>query len=532
MIKINGVEFAPRAGCNYKNEYVKIAEAVASGRYSEADLYRALILDDLFFIVNFVMRIPIANHPFVVQACRDVEDGPKDFTLDIWAREHFKSSIITIAETIQDALRNPDEATGIFSYVRPVAKKFLFSIKETFQTSRILKLCFPDVVYQDCEKEATLWSLDEGLILKRTSNRPEATISAWGLTEGMPTGLHFERRKYDDIVTEDIAESPDVMDKVKTKFDSSQNVGKEGGTHRVVGTYYHHFDPLKFIQGKKTFDGKPLYTLRFKPGSHDGTATGKPVFVSQARWDQLRQTRTFSCQQLLDPSPKSDARLNPDYMLPIERKFIPKDVYRFMLVDQAGDLDASVDRKGGDPWAIGIVSVVPYLDDIGLSDVFVESLWANPSNASEAIDQIVRMYLESPTIMRLGVEKVSISTTHNQISDALRARGRHVEFDRGGTGVFLRPAGRMKKKFIEDALMGPLNNGKIHYSTAIPAAYMDRLKMEMAYHPVWHDDILNLLAYLYDMIRDFRFGSLVDEEIEQSRKRYEPKLETRTWMGM
>ncbi|PIW33319.1 MAG: hypothetical protein COW28_04135, partial [bacterium (Candidatus Ratteibacteria) CG15_BIG_FIL_POST_REV_8_21_14_020_41_12] len=62
---------------------------------------------------------------------------------------------------------------------------------------------FPDVVWRNPKRDAPLWSLDEGLVFKRKTNRKEPTISAWGLTEGMPTGLHFERRVYDDIVTED-----------------------------------------------------------------------------------------------------------------------------------------------------------------------------------------------------------------------------------------------------------------------------------------------------------------------------------------
>jgi hypothetical protein len=231
-----------------------------------------LILNDLF-IVYFVLKIPIANCPFVVSVCREVEGGPKDYTLDIWAREHFKSTIITIAETIQFTLKNPDASTGIFSYVRPVAKKFLFSIKEAFQNEEIFHICFPDVVFFDCEKEAPLWSLDEGLILRRGSTRKEPNISAWGLTEGMPTGFHLDRRVYDDISTEDMADSVDMMEKVKQKFDSSQNLGMEGGHHRVIGTYYHHADPLTYVRGIKTPEGEPRYHYRFKPGSDDRTAT-------------------------------------------------------------------------------------------------------------------------------------------------------------------------------------------------------------------------------------------------------------------
>jgi len=535
LIEINGQKWEARPDTRYKYDYKKIADNIASGKWPEIDNYRALILDDLWFIVRFVLKVPdrLSNHPFVVQACQDVENGPKDYTLDVWAREHFKSTIITIAETIQFSLKEPDEATGIFSYVRPVAKKFLGSIKTVFQNEKILAHCFPDIVWPDCEKQAPLWSLDEGLVLKRGTNRKEPNISAWGLVEGMPTGFHFGRRVYDDISTEDMAASPDMMDSVKTKFDSSQNLGTDTGHHRVIGTYYHHDDPLTFIRGKKAIGtGEPRYHYRFKPATDDGTSTGKPVMLSERRLDDLKGTRTFNCQQLLDPSPLSDMKLNPDLFLPIERRMIPKEVYRFMLIDQAGDLDSALKKTGGDPWAVGVVAVEPFSDDIGQSRVFLEDLWIEPSSESEAIDQIVRMYLKAGMIMKLGVEKVSTSTTHLHVASALRAHGRYVSWEPGANGVLLRPAGRNKKKMIESALGWPMGNGKIFYSTSCPTNYVERMKMEMRNFPVWHDDGINMLAYLYDILKEYIFGAAEEASEAEKRKRYQTKPAVRGWMSM
>ena len=545
MIEINGVRFTPIPGVQYKHDYVQAAKNIATGKWDDRATYRALILNDLFFIVQFILKIPpkVANHPFVIQMCREVEEGPVDFTLDVWAREHFKSSIITIAETIQYTLANPEKVTAIFSYVRPVAKLFLGSIKDVFQKEKILSACFPDVVYEDCEKEATLWSLDGGLILRRSSTRKEPNVSAWGLTEGMPTGGHYERRVYDDISTQDMADSVDMMEKVKDKFDSSQNLGTSEGSHRVVGTYYHHNDALVYIRGKKDLEGNPKYHYRLKPGSHDGTGAGRPVYVSQKRWDDLKLTRSFNCQQLCDPSPTTDQKLNPDFLLPIERRMIPKNVYRFMLVDQAGDLATAKIQSGPslDSWAFGVVGVEPFTDDIGQSKVFIEDLMIAPMSESEAIDAIVRMYLNAGMIMKLGVEKVGLSSTHIHIQKALQAYGRHITFepDGSGNGILLLPLGQgtkgggWKKKMIESALSWPLNNGKIFYSTAVPMNYIERLKLEMKNFPVWHDDGMNMLAYLFSQILKNMFFGMAEDQAEAERnRRYKPKPAQRSWMSV
>ncbi len=543
MIRINGVDFTPHPEIGfddpfvtqYKHDYLKVSRDITDGILDELDAYRYLVLNDLWFVVYFILKVPanISNHPFWVRACREIENGPQDFTLDVWAREHGKSSIITIAETVQYALRNPDHSTGIFSVKRELAKAFLSSIKAIFESDQLLQACFSDVVWKNCERDSPRWSLDEGIILKRTTTRPDATIAAWGLIEGMPTGRHYDRRVYDDITTEDLANSPEMMEQVKNKYDSSQNLGKDGGHHRVIGTFYHHNDPLVYIQGKKAVDGQPKYLTRIKPATEDGTAQGKTVYLSQQRLNDLMSDRSFNTQQLCNPTPEADRKLNPAFLKPIERKFMPKGLYRFMLVDQAGDQDSALKKTGGDPWTVGLFNVEPSCDDLGQSRVFIEKLWVSPASESEAIEQIVRMYVQSGIIQRLGIEKVGISTTHLHVAAALRASGRWVNFEKGGNGMLLRPAGRNKKKFIGAALEWPLNNGMIHYCTDIPEEYITRLTTEFEKFPFWHDDISNILAYLYaDMLKDYIFGS-VEDEAERKKERYGMRREHKqSWMSV
>ena len=527
-VKINGVQFSlnsdiglksdlERKVIEYKFNYVRVAQMIASGAWPELETYRKLIGSDLFFITLFIVK-PFsddatrakANHPFVVQACREVEEGPKDFTLDLWARYHFKTTVVTIAETIQFQLLNPECTTGIFSHKSPIAKDFLFSIREIFQNEAILAATFPDVVWENCKRESNLWSLDEGICLKRKTNRKEASISGHGLLEGSPTGLHFERRVYDDISTNDIVGSFDTIQKVNHSFDISQNLKTlTGSHHRIVGTFFSHNDPLVYIRDKKNLQGDSKYYVRFKPATHDGTATGKPVLMTQEALDELKGDSSFNCQQLLDPTPSSEQRLNPDFLQKVEPSSIPKNVYLFLLVDQAGDASSNLGRNT-DAWAAAVFAVELVVDEIGQSKIFIKDLWIELCSESEGIERITRMYISGGIIRCIGVEKVSQTTTHIHIAAALKARGRHVEFtdDRHSTGVLLRPAGRNKKKFIESALAWPLNNSKWFFSSEVPSRYIDRLKQEMTNFPLWHDDALNICAYLYDILRDYHFPKI------------------------
>ena len=123
------------------------------------------------------------------------------------------STIITIAGSIQEVLRDPEVTIGIFSHTRPIAKAFLFAIKTELESNTFLKNLFQDVLYNDPQKESKKWSLDDGLIVKRKSNAPTCTLEAYGLVDGQPTSRHYALRVYDDVCTQSSVTSPEMIQK-------------------------------------------------------------------------------------------------------------------------------------------------------------------------------------------------------------------------------------------------------------------------------------------------------------------------------
>lgn len=496
------VDFTPRADCNYKHNYEAIFRDIANGRLELIPTLRELIKNDLFFIVYFVMEIPTANHPFIVEKCRMVEDGPKSHTLDVWAREHFKSTIITVGETIKEIVNNPEKTHAIFSFRKSAAEQFLDGIRKTLEKP-IMVQCFPDILYERPDTEAPRWSLQNGIVVKRNSvSRREATVAAFGLIEGMPIGGHYDRRVYDDIETADLAKNPDQLNLCYSQFEMSDYLGTDGGTKRIIGTYYHHAGPLVRLQNKKDLEGNLIYTPRVIPGSDDGTASGKPVLVSDARWKELQIGEHFNQQILCDPTPLVDRSLNSERLQPIERKFVPADIMKFMIIDPAGD---QATQSGDDAWAFGVFGVERDMDEAGASRIFILDLEIAPKRHDEAIEGITRMYMRNGVIQALAVEKVGQSTAEIHIANALRAQNRHVSLDNGSL-VILKPQGRKKEDRIVSALQWPLNNSKWFYCNDLADNVILRLIQEMDKFPFWHDDGLDIMSYLYDLMKDYRFS--------------------------
>jgi hypothetical protein len=539
LVTINGVDFEPLPGVRYVNNYPKIVEWIsdpARPEFNEINAYRECVLTDLWFLVYFIFRLPAANHPFVINACREIQGassadreipGEMDSWLDLWGREHYKTTIITHARTLQHTLRSRvwwgrDVSTAIFSYTREAAKSLLRPIRTVCEESELLKACFDDCLYANPGKESPVWT-ESAICFKRDNYRKEVTFEAWGLIEGMPTGRHFPGRVYDDVETQDNQYTGEVIQKVKDAFDMSQNLGENGGWHWVIGTPYHNEGLLQELRYRRdTETGELLYRTRLKPSTEDGTYHGKPVLLTPERMRILRaNSYQFRCQHLLDPTPKGERPLDSELLRVVRVGELPKRLYKFMVIDGAGDSGKRRDGRRSDNWAISVVGVNPCLDEIGASEVFILDMVLSPMSHAEAMKYIVDMYCRHGRIMQVGVEKVAISTTEIHVANALKARGRHISRERGNL-VVLRPEGRSKESRIEAALQWPLENGKIAALNTIPEDVLVALRSEMDKFPhSKFDDGLDNLAYVYDLLRGVNFSKFSPEvRVEENKQRW------------
>lgn len=287
--------------------YPQLVESLRSLPLGErAQTLRWFARNDLYFLLRYILRRADAEQPFVFDRCREVEADPND-RLDLWAREHYKSTIVTFAKTIQDILRtHGDDAVGeeitigFFGQTRPLAKKALSQIMREFEINEPLKQLFPDILWADPQKQAPKWSLDDGIIVRRKSNPKESTIEAWGLVDGQPAGPHYGLRVYDDTVTLDDVRTPEMIDKTVEYWEMSLNLSKLDAPARYVGTFYAARDPHHVMIERGI---RP----RIYPCTFDGSENFTPENCVLMAPDLLRLKRrrmgqkTFATQMLLDP---------------------------------------------------------------------------------------------------------------------------------------------------------------------------------------------------------------------------------------
>lgn len=305
---------------------------------------------DRFFLLTILLGRSDAKHPWLYDRCREVEREPDGY-LDLWAREHYKSTIITFAGVIQEILKNPEITIGIFSFNKPTARKFLRQVKYEFESNTTLQTLYPDVLYADPKKESPRWSEDAGIVVRRQSNPKEATLEGHGLVDGQPTGAHFLLRVYDDVVTLESVTSPEMVTKTTEAWSLSDNLGARGddGLARAwhVGTRYSFGDSYNTMMEMGAV--KP----RIYPATHDGTRDGEPVFLPKHVWEDKKRKQTITvlaAQMLQNPAAGNNAIFQKDWLRFQDVR--PATLNIYILCDPA-----SSKKKGSDRTAIPVIGV-------------------------------------------------------------------------------------------------------------------------------------------------------------------------------
>ena len=269
------------------------------GRKNE--VVRMLVLCDLYYMMVRVCGRKDMLTQFAFERTREVEANPNGY-LDLWAREHYKSTIITFGKTIQDILIDPEITFGIFSHTRPIAKAFLRQIMRELESNKSMHSAFPDILWGENTRAAPKWSEDDGIIVKRASNPNEGTVEAWGLVDGQPTSKHFKVLLYDDVVVAGSVTTPEMIAKTLMEMERSYNLGTTPGLKRGAGTRWHFNDTYR------TIVDRGMLVPREHPGRIGGTEDGESVFWSDEIHDQKRRDMgpyTYAAQILLNP--KADA---------------------------------------------------------------------------------------------------------------------------------------------------------------------------------------------------------------------------------
>lgn len=479
---------------------------------------RALcLLDRYYLLVKVCKRVDMLD-PWILARCREVEREP-DGRLDLWAREHYKSSIITFGGIVQEILKDPETTVCIFSHVGSIASDFLRQIKTELEGNEVLKAAFPDVLYENPEKQAPRWSVDGGLVVRRKRNPKEATLASSGLVDGMPTGMHYQLRVYDDVVTDKSVHTPEQISKTTNAFSLSQDLGKAGGRMWCVGTRYSFADTYEWMMNKGSV------VARVYPATDDGTPDGKPVLFSAKEWASRKLTRTDSdiaCQYMQNPLAGKQRMFDPRLLQLYEVR--PEILQVYVMCDPARSKKSDSDNT-----AIMVVGV-DYAHNKFLLDGFNHKM-----DLQERWKYFSRMYIKWKNAtgvqgIKMGYEKFGADADLDYFKEQMKKRDQPrfeitvLEWPREGPGSKVDRVQRLTPdlKSSKWFLPHPTDPAKLtrtqrtmmdsgyDYRVSKPILRMDengsaynvsdQLKMQFQYFPHGgKKDAIDALSRIYDM---------------------------------
>ncbi len=445
---------------------------------------RTLAQNDLYFLLRYALNRPDVERQWLFDRCREVQENPND-RLDLWAREHYKSTVITFALTIQDILRNPDVTVGIFSHTRPIAKGFLRQIKREFEANEQLRSWFPEIFWEDPRK-APKWSEDDGLIVKRNNNPKEATLEAWGLVDGQPTSKHFNVMVYDDVVTRESVTTPDMIAKTTEAWELSRNLASEGEgrASRYIGTRYHFNDTYKTIMARGI---EP----RIYPATQNGLVDDDPVLLSKERLAEKRREMgpyTFASQMLQNPKADETQGFKAEWVQYHEGDVSLGGLNTYIFVDPANEKRKSSDYTA--MWVIGLGSDENY---------YVLEMCRDRWNLTERTRELFRLHRKYRP-KGVGYEKYGMQSDIEHIKDKMRQETyRFTITELGGSSPKLDRIRRLIPLFEQGRVFLPPTQFKTDYEGKTHDLTSVFMEEEYKAFPVaLHDDMLDALARLCD----------------------------------
>lgn len=473
-------------GMNGENagESERVRAGAVYAAASHPDDLRALCAGDLFFLlVNGMGRTDMDND-FCFARCREVQAEP-DGRLDLWAREHYKSTIITVGLTIQTILNNPDVTVGIFSHTRPAARAFLRQIKREFETNRLLQELFPHI-RPPARGEARTWSEDGGIVVRRGNNPKENTVEAWGLVDGQPTGKHFDLLIYDDVVTLESVSTPEQIAKTTEAWRLSLNLGARGGARRMIGTRYHANDT--YAELIRAGSAVP----RVRPATADGTFEGEPVLLPRAALNEKRRDMgpyVFACQMLQNPLADKADGFRAEwlrYWRPAENLW--RSMNRAILVDPAGS------KKRGSDYSV--FCVVGWNADKCLYLVHGERARLNLTERTATVFRLAREF--DPLFV--GYERYGLQADIEHIRSEMTRLNYHFTLrELGGSTAKSDRIRRLIPWFEQERLFLPAHDAFRDGEGRIRDFTREFVEEEYGTFPVCaHDDMLDCLSRAVD----------------------------------
>lgn len=445
-----------------------------------------------------------------------IESG-KTRILVMWPRGHLKTSLVTVALSIWQIIRDRN-TRGFIVHKLPTESQNFLSMVRAILLSEEFRHFFPDISPFERIKNQVdefgnpiRWKKDE-IDCIRDRYHPQATVTAKGLRSSLE-GTHPLWVIADDIVDRHVTESPSLMQKA---ISFREQIGQiledpKTGLFVVVGTLWPggFYEPIlagdeyeKFVVG--CYVDSRLRSLINVP---DSVKDGSPIFPERYTKEELERLEkemgsyTFAHQFLNHLTSRASAVFKAEqfrkYFLNeldgtiqyVDARYRGK-IDRVLRVQDATHLTLTVDPSMGTGKDESAITVLAAFMREGL--IFEIDRWHGYESPVRLVERICEM-AEKWGVKEVGVEAAGFQTLLKQwLFRRMTERTQNFRI------VELRPKLRKKSSRIISALQPWVESGRFF----VREGHEDIIMEAVRYNPdniQAKDNILDSLAYHLDM---------------------------------
>jgi hypothetical protein len=242
------------------------------------------------------------------------------------AREHMKTQIITVADSIRRIAEDPNPRGAIFSGIRDNAVKMLMSVKAQWESNQVLQWLYP---YR-LPGKSNIWNQDALVFNGRTTVHKEPCLEARGADSEL-TSAHYDWVKADDLVGRENSRTEDQLAKTIEWWKLAQPLISPMGEVDLIGTRYSDGDLYGWLMEIKS----PI-DWRIVPATKQDPETGleEPNWPEYHSMESLQQKKIdmgdydYSCQMDVDPIPKGAEEFEDRYFYLYDDKELDKSLIK------------------------------------------------------------------------------------------------------------------------------------------------------------------------------------------------------------
>lgn len=400
--------------------------------------------------------------------------------LYLMPRGTLKTSIITIAGTIQWLLNYPNDRVAIDSETVTKAQGFLTEIKGHFEENEKLRDIWHALYghYPDRDQKKKKWST-EGLVLAtRARSRKEPSIDAIGPGVAR-NGWHYDIAFLDDLHSELNTKTKEEIDKVKEHRKLVYSLLDPGAPQVVVGTRWSFADMYQEIIEEEYGDFNFITRAAMSPSGEEfyPKRLSRPVLN---RFRRIQGAYLFSCQYMNNPVDDETATFKREHF-----KYMSRQAMHDRKINWYGLVDPSYEGPYSDYCAI----VIAGFDAAG--NIYVKHINREKMTYKGIIDKMFELESIFKPV-RWGMEVVG---TQKSIEYELKQQ----QIDRGKSLRCHLFKGQRKKKEERIRGLAPyFESGRVYFCQGMPN--LNHLMDELLKFPrAKNDDVSDCLANVLEI---------------------------------